>query len=137
MNQSETFVVVRAFTSVPDAHVARSVLDAAGIPSRIADEHLVAADWLYSNAIGGVKLLVTDERAVEALAILDATATEVELPPDLGGADATDRCRACGGEAFELVIQGRRWAALSWLLAGIPFIPVRRVYHCRSCGTPT
>lgn len=136
MNQNETFVVVRAFTSVPDAHVARSVLDAAGIPTRIADEHLVAADWLYSNAIGGVKLLVPDDRAVEAVAILDATATEVELPPYLSSADTTDRCRACGSEAFELVVQGRRWAALSWLLSGLPFIPVRRVYQCRNCGTP-
>lgn len=136
MNQHTAFVVVRAFTNVPEAHVARSVLDSTGIPTRIADEHLVSADWLYSNAIGGVKLLVPEDRVAEALAVLDATPTEVELPPYLAGQEPAAQCRACGGEAFEFVVQGRRWAALSWLLVGLPFIPVRKVYLCRNCGTP-
>lgn len=134
MNQQVAFVVVRAFTSVPDAHVARSVLDAANIPTRVADEHVVAADWLYSNAIGGVKLLVPEDRAEEAIAVLDATPTDVELPPYLNGQEVGDQCRGCGGQEFELVVRGRRWAALSWLLTGFPFIPVLRAYQCRQCG---
>lgn len=136
MNQHAEFVVVRAFTSLPDAHVARSVLDSAGIPTRLADEHLVSADWLYSNAIGGVKVLVPKDRVSEALGVLDATPTEVELPPDLAANEPVEECRVCGGHAFEFVVQGRRWAALSWLLAGLPFIPVRRVYRCRNCSAP-
>ena len=136
MNQRAAFVVVRAFTSVPDAHVARSVLDSTGIPTRIADEHLVSADWLYSNAIGGVKLLVPEDRAAEALAVLDATPTEIELPPYLAGHEPAAGCRACGGEAFEFVVQGRRWAALSWLLVGLQFMPVRKGNRCCNCGAP-
>ena len=134
MNQQVAFVVVRAFTNVPDAHVARSVLDAASIPTRIADEHLVAADWLYSNAIGGVKLLVPEDRAEEALAVLDAIPTDVELPPYLSGQDAGDKCPGCGGQEFELVALGSRRAGLSCLVAGFPFISVRRAYQCRQCG---
>ena len=43
MNEAPELVVVRTFTNVPDAHVARSVLDAAGIPTHLGDDHLVAA----------------------------------------------------------------------------------------------
>jgi hypothetical protein len=83
-------VVVSAFTSVHEAHLARSVLQAAGIEATVADEHLVSMYWLYSNAIGGVKVLVPEAQAQHAKDLLasciDALeapiAGEVDAPPD-------------------------------------------------------
>jgi len=55
MSEEPRLVVAAAFTSVHEAHLAMSVLEAAGIETAIADEHLVSMTWTYSNAVGGVK----------------------------------------------------------------------------------
>lgn len=55
MSDEPRLVVAAAFTNVHEAHLARSVLEAAGIEATIADEHLVSMTWTYSNAVGGVK----------------------------------------------------------------------------------
>jgi hypothetical protein len=138
MNEATELVVVRTFTNVPDAHVARSALDAAGIPTQLADENFVAANWLYSNAVGGVKLLVPSDRLDEASALLQAGsdavgASRVERFDEPHETACENVCR-CGGTDFELVTRGRRWAALTWLLAGIPLAPIRRTHRCRRCG---
>ncbi|MGV3517290.1 hypothetical protein [Luteitalea sp.] len=98
----------------------------------------MATDWLYSNAVGGVKLFVPEDRHAEAIAVLDTFAESVDQPSDVDTAvDASpDTCRSCGGPEFEAVVYGRRWAALSWLVAGFPFMPVRRAYQCRKCKAP-
>lgn len=140
MNEAPELVVVRTFSSVPDAHVARSVLDAAGVPAHLADANIIAADWLYSNAVGGVKLLVPSDRLDEAIALLETPAQDADSSP-LGSTDAPhqerseDICHQCGGDQFEPIKRGRRWAALTWLLVGVPLAPVRRAFRCRQCGT--
>ena len=133
MSRADGLTVVRAFSSPPEAHVARSVLDAAGIPTYLADDNIVAADWLYSNAVCGVKLLVPSDRRDEAIDLLDAPAQSVDtgVLPDNGNGDV---CGRCGGTRFEPVIQGRRWAALSWLLVGVPLAPVHHRRCCVRCG---
>lgn len=90
---SNELVVAAAFTSVHDAAFARSALEAAGIEAMIADEHVISMDWFYSNAIGGVKVLVPRDRLEEARAVLDSEAmvatadaddvTEAERPADI------------------------------------------------------
>jgi hypothetical protein len=73
-------VVVGAFTSVHEAHLARSVLESAGIEASIADEHLVSMYWLYSNAIGGVKVLVAEAQADEAREVLASSVDDGGAP---------------------------------------------------------
>jgi hypothetical protein len=76
-------VVVSAFTSVHEAHLARSVLQAAGIEATVADEHLVSMYWLYSNAIGGVKVLVPEAQAQEARDVLASSIDEASIGGEL------------------------------------------------------
>ena len=49
---------VATFDTMPDAHIALGRLEAAGIDCWLADENLVQTDWLYSIAVGGIKLQV-------------------------------------------------------------------------------
>ena len=65
MTDIAAFVTVRAFTSVSDAQLACTVLQAAGLDARLGDEHLVSMQWLYSNAVGGVKLQVPLTRSTK------------------------------------------------------------------------
>jgi hypothetical protein len=67
---STRLVTIATFDEAPKARLAQNALQTAGIQSTVADETLVAMDWLLSNAVGGVKVQVRDEdaeRAVEAL----------------------------------------------------------------------
>ena len=67
---SENTIIAR-FDSMPEAHIAMGRLEAEGIESWLADEHLVQTDWLYSIAVGGIKLQVRSELAQRALEILN------------------------------------------------------------------
>ena len=49
-----------------DAYLFRSYLLTRGIDAHILDEHMVQVAWHYSNAIGGVRVVVHDQDAIDA-----------------------------------------------------------------------
>lgn len=63
-------VTVGRYDFMPLAHIAMGRLEAEGIPCLLADEQLVQLDWLYSIAVGGIKLQVDRRYAERALEIL-------------------------------------------------------------------
>lgn len=63
-------VMVKRFRDLPEAFVAKSILDSAEIASFLADENIVRLDWLYSNLVGGAKLMVRPEDLDEAAKLL-------------------------------------------------------------------
>ena len=65
-------VTIARYDTMPEAHIALGRLEAEGIDAWLADEHLVQTDWLYSIAVGGIKLQVNAEDVAQASAILDA-----------------------------------------------------------------
>ncbi len=64
-------ITIASFDFLPLAEIARGRLLAEGIDCRLADQHLVQTDWLYSIAVGGIKLQVAAADVERALAILD------------------------------------------------------------------
>ena len=64
-------VTIATFDMMPDAHIALGRLLAEGIEARLADEHLVQTDWLYSIAVGGIKLQVVEADAERACRVLE------------------------------------------------------------------
>jgi hypothetical protein len=71
---SGPLLMVKRFRDLPEAFVAKSILDSAGIDCFLADENIVRIDWLYSNLIGGAKLMVRPEDLEEAVRLLDESA---------------------------------------------------------------
>jgi hypothetical protein len=64
------WVTVATFWQPMDAQLARIKLESEEIPCVLLDENLVATDWLYANAVGGIKLKVPPrelDRAQRAL----------------------------------------------------------------------
>jgi hypothetical protein len=79
-------IVIRRYRDMPEAFVARSVLEDAGIECVLQDDNVVAMDWFWSNAMGGIKLVVRQKDAEESEQLLS------EIPGDLGDAeDISDR----------------------------------------------
>ena len=84
------FVTVAAFDAAPDAYIIKGLLEQAGIPAFINNEHLVGVQWLYSNAVGGVQVQVPAEHAAAALEVLRAG--QEESPEQERDAPVCPRC---------------------------------------------
>lgn len=75
-------LTIRQFRDLPEALLAKSVLDSAGIECFLGDDNLIRMDWLWSNLLGGIKLRVRQEDAVVASRLLEGGA-----PPDAAPGD--------------------------------------------------
>jgi hypothetical protein len=72
----DDFILLRRFRDLPDALVAGSILNSAGVEYLLGDENLIRMDWLYSNLVGGIKLWVRASDAESAAALLDQNPPE-------------------------------------------------------------
>lgn len=103
-------VVVATFVSVGEAEAALSALEAAGIETFVGDENVVSVDWLYSQAIGGVKVVVAEQDLEAAREVLASTAEPEETAATPEAAEV--RCPRCGSKEFYRV-EWRRLRAVS------------------------
>lgn len=76
-------LTIRQFRDLPEALLAKSVLDSAGIECFLGDDNLIRMDWLWSNLLGGIKLRVRQEDALVASRLLEGGA-----PPDAAPSDS-------------------------------------------------
>lgn len=139
---SDNLVEIASYSFPHEAHVARASLDAAGIPAFLTDEHTINMQWMYSNALGGVRLLVHRENADAALEILstdfsDSLANDEWVEP-MGGKPGIktrpETCSRCGSENLTPHVAGRVPAFVVWMLLGIPLFFFRRGMKCETCG---
>jgi hypothetical protein len=78
-------LTIRQFRDLPEALLAKSVLDSAGIECFLGDANLIRIDWLWSNLLGGIKLRVRQEDALVASRLLDrdgAPEADAESPAE-------------------------------------------------------
>ena len=114
-----------------EAQIARSKLDAAGIPAFLADEHTINANWLYCQALGGVRLQVPATALAEAEAILNGDSYDL---PELEAVDEAWTCEVCGSQSTQYRLAGKPWAFLMFLLVEFPIWPVEDTRKCNDCG---
>ena len=127
---TRSLVTIATYTDAIEAHIARGRLDAEGIPVFVADEHLVWADWLYSNALGGVKLRVARADAERALAVLQALRNGAYALPE----PAAPCCPACGADDAVADRRTARIALVSLFSIAVPLPFTRGGLRCIRCG---
>lgn len=126
-------VTIASFRDIPSAGLAQSILESEGINCFLDNQFTVGVNWLYSTAVGGVKLKVNKsnaEKANELLKNLNEPAefsvqSEEGLLPD-------SACPNCGDTDIVPINYHRKFAALS-LLFGLPLLIFRKRYRCRKC----
>jgi len=64
--------MVKRFRDMPEAYVAESLLDSAGIECFLADENTIRMDWFWSNLLGGFKLVVRSDDVDDARLLFQA-----------------------------------------------------------------
>jgi hypothetical protein len=83
-------VSVATFVFPGDAKLARALLESAGIPSFLENEHTLAANWMLTNVIGGLHLLVPSAVADEAREILHSRVSDQDLDAQAEAAPKPD-----------------------------------------------
>lgn len=125
---TENLVTIGRYSTPYEANMAKSHLESEGIPAFIADEYTVGMNWLYSNALGGVKVQVPESMAAEAQQILTA-----EIQHSATCETNAETCIKCGSKNTEDFLD-KRSAFLTWALLGLPlFLPTEKK-RCNDCG---
>lgn len=133
------WVTVRAFRDIPEAIVARGMLEMAEIPCGLRDEHTVGINWQLSNAIGGVKLQVPATQVEAAEAVLSQP-VPAEFATD-GGEYVQPVCPKCGSLDVIADNLDRKIKLASTVAAGLPMLVglpalalmTKGAWKCLSC----
>ena len=127
-----SFVTIRHFRDVPVAMLAKAALDSAGIESYLFDDNTIRMDWFWSNAIGGVKLLVRKEDAPAALEMLNAAPLE-KFKTDEREEFVQPKCPECG--SLDVSFRGlKKRPTYTGFFIGLPVPFTYSNWHCNSCG---
>ena len=127
----ERLVTVAAFSQPIEAHLSKTRLESEGIECFITDEFIVTNNWLFSNAVGGVKLNVRESDAQRAFEVLQLEPIEIDTVEV--GADEP-RCLECSSLKVSYERFSRRLVFASWLLLGFPLPFLKRKWICKECG---
>lgn len=113
--------------------MAASLLEAEGIPAHLADEHMTQIGWIYTLALGGVRLEVPEDRLDEARALLAGSDALIAGKMENASGDV---CPRCGSEDVSYKRRDRRARGASMLLfwLGIPLLMWSSRYRCGQCG---
>ena len=133
---SDRFVTAATYLEPNIAHIARVRLESDGIRAALDREHHISMDWIISNAVGGVKLLVRECDQELATRVLKETGGEID--PAEAGDDSPDSpllpCPRCGSLETYHERLNRKLTLGSVLLLGIPIPFVRRHMSCSRCS---
>jgi hypothetical protein len=126
-------VTIERFRDLPEALLAKGKLESAGILCFLADSELVRTDWLWSNAIGNMRLQVKSEDAQEAMSILREPPPEIFLEEEVGEYYQQPRCPKCNSIdiGFESIDKPLSYAPM---LLGFCFPVPKNTWKCHACG---
>ena len=135
--KSDNIIVFDSYYEPLAAHLARTKLEAAGIPCFLTNENLVSLNRMYSPAAGGVRLHIYARDAAQAAEVLrepvvmqavrggQAEPADALTCPRCGSADVATDAAAQPGAAHWFVA----------LLSRLRRYPLQgRAHHCFHCG---
>ncbi|MDX5418448.1 MAG: DUF2007 domain-containing protein [Hymenobacteraceae bacterium] len=133
---AERLVTVATFSQPTEAYILKGRLEAEGIPCFLGDEHIIAAQPLYSVAVGGVKLQVTEgdeEEAREMIGRIMRGASEYILDNDI---DLDHFAQDCEPEIICPICDSANITEKGFLggVLGIILPFFSRKFNCHGCG---
>lgn len=121
-------ITVASFTEPYKAQILQGRLLSEGIPSEILDSEIASINWMYSNAVGGVKVNVDEEYVEDALRIIGD-----KTPPEYEAGSRNAVCPHCGSTAVGSTHPSKLWLILSLILL-VPFFFRTKKWKCGDCG---
>ena len=123
------FIPVNSYTNYIDANIVLGRLQNEGIDCWLKDENTVTINPIWTNAVGGIKLMVTEADAAKASELLNLFRAEQKQKIV---------CLRCGSHNVELISTNRKPG--NWLSVIVGFFltsfapPVETAYHCFDCN---
>jgi hypothetical protein len=124
----EQLVTIGAYSTPYEANLVRSELEAFEVDAVLADDNMVGVNWLLSNMLGGVKVRVPESQIDEARRVLGLENSEA---PE--SAESAGICPVCGSAKSHAFVD-KRGSFLTWLVIGVPVLPVLSRRVCGDCG---
>lgn len=118
----DKIVVFDSYDTVVAANLAKTKLDAYGIPCFLTDENFVGLYPIRNDVFPGVRLHIFEQDLQQVKEVLSETIPIVR------------NCPACRSTAIEYVPSRKSITAwvISEILLGL-FLPVKKVYRCEDC----
>jgi hypothetical protein len=124
-------IALRSYRDMTEALTDRMVLEGAGIECYLFDENMIRLDWLWSNLLGGLKLIVKKSDAAEAEKVLQQSVPETFDVEGVGQYDQP-RCPQCG--SMDVSYEGlMKRVAGAGMLIGLPITVKMKGWNCHSC----
>lgn len=124
-------VVLKRFDNYFSAHILHTRLAENGVASYVIDENTVTLTPYFSNAIGNIKVIVAEQDAQAAQALVEQFEKE---------ALEHTVCPKCGARKFILVPSKKAGnflvSLLTWMFSNLA-ISAENVYQCTACGYET
>ncbi|MBL7752725.1 MAG: DUF2007 domain-containing protein [Chitinophagaceae bacterium] len=123
-----SFIPVQIFTNYIDAHILLGRLESENIVCYLMDENTVTINPIWTQAVGGIKLMVEKSQVGRAMELIHEIQQEKK---------EKIICPKCGSDNIEYVSSPRKpanWigAIFGFFLGDYP-VTVRKVYHCFNC----
>jgi rubredoxin len=122
-------ITIKVFDNPIDAHILKSKLESEGIHCYVFDENIVSLNLLYSNAIGGVRLRVSEDDEQLANEII----ASVEEQPFVNELDQEIKCPSCG--STNLISDFKSTQGLKSLFLLVFPLLYKAKFQCKDCGT--
>ena len=141
-SRQENIIVLGSYYEPVAAHLARTKLEAAGIPCFLTNENLVSLNRRYSPVAGGVRLHVYQRDAAQATEVLREPPVMRAAPGGLAEpADPTaaaTTCPRCGSHDVTAEAPAAPVGAASWLTTLLArlrhYYAQGQTHHCFNCG---
>ena len=136
-------ITVKVFTDYITASIFKDRLEQEGIYCFIKDEQTLTMNWLWTQALGGIKLQVREEDVSKAVSIMEmdeaAYEQQQEQPAfdeNLTGQLNPDNkvCIHCGSQNTNQVGYDKSIAYTALLALGFPVGVKSDKWHCFHCG---
>jgi len=142
-SRPENIIVLDSYYEPVAAHLARTKLEAAGIPCFLTNENLVSLNRMYSPVAGGVRLHVYERDAAQATEVLREPPVMQAVPGGLAEPasqphPAATTCPRCGSADVTAEAPAEPTTAASWLATLLVRLRHHfaqgQAHHCFHCG---
>lgn len=140
MTNNENWQILTRFVYPHEAQIAKSYLESEGIDSEIRDELTAQVHNFYSQAIGGVKLLVKEadiDKGMEALKksgyLNDASQNEKIETIFIEKGHNLKNCPYCNSENISIKKVPGIWSLLGIFIFAVPFPILKKSLKCYDC----
>jgi len=130
---SELITIATTYNIV-EAEFYKNQLEAAGFEVYLADENIVGAYNLLANAVGGIKIRVPEDAAVQAEAFLEELGKAEIVEGEMEDADTGyGECEKCQSRDLSPYGEALGWKGIL-LFFGIPLVKPKLRLTCNKCG---